>query len=288
MKGLHYEDCSNDVKRQASLAKQYVEDYLKDALVGFYLHGSIALGAFYEGRSDLDMLIVVNRELTKEERYQLMYAFLLLHKKPIPIEASIVLQQDLQSWKHPLPYQFHFSDYWRKHYAEMAYWEDNRFWDFETERTDIDLACHVSVARQVGIALYGPAPETILPVVPEVDFWHSIASEADTLMALQPAQKSEEAAAGHNDNEWTFDASDAYGVLTLLRIWSYRELGILYSKSAAALWASEIRLPQHLRYIPLSALDAYLGATPSFHCQMENWIELRAFLLNACPIAKTA
>lgn len=40
MKGLHWEDCPADVQRQAHLAKQYVHDYLKDALVGVYVHGS--------------------------------------------------------------------------------------------------------------------------------------------------------------------------------------------------------------------------------------------------------
>ncbi|MHB1683864.1 MAG: nucleotidyltransferase domain-containing protein [Bacilli bacterium] len=42
-----------------------IRQYMPDTLDGFYLHGSIALGAFIEHASDIDFVAVVKRELTQ-------------------------------------------------------------------------------------------------------------------------------------------------------------------------------------------------------------------------------
>lgn len=273
MKGLHWENCPQDVARQALLSKQYAQDFLKEALVGVYVHGSLCLGAFHEGRSDLDLLMVVNRQLTVQERFQLMIAFLGFHRTPASIEVSIMLQDDLLEWKHPAPYQFHFSDHWRKRYADMAYWDDASFWDYEGERTDIDLACHVSLAKQFGVALYGPAAGELFPDVPEADFWESIRSGAEGLM------KSAE-----GDTCLTIQEDDAQGILTLARIWSYQEHGIFFTKTEAAEWAAD-RLPEKLRKILLESIEVYIGSRSGFHCSPDSWNELRAAMLASCPLS---
>lgn len=271
MKGLHWEDCPADVKRQAHLAKQYVHDYLKDALIGVYVHGSLCLGAFYPERSDLDMLVVINRPLTAEERFQLMAAFLGFHRTPAPIEISIMLEEDLKAWKHPAPYQFHFSNCWRKRYAEMLYWDDASFWDYEGERTDIDLACHVTLTRQFGVTLLGPSADELFPVVPETDFWDSIRCGAEGLMR-EPEE----------EGLLLVEESGALGVVTLLRVWSYQEHGVFFSKSEAAEWAMT-KLPEKLLHISRYALEVYLGQRTSFRCSPQEWNELRTMLLAYCP-----
>ncbi|MCR2807886.1 aminoglycoside adenylyltransferase domain-containing protein [Paenibacillus soyae] len=275
IKGLHWEDGPQDVVRQALLAKQYAMDYLKEALVGVYVHGSLCLGAFHEGRSDLDLLMVVNRPLTVQERFQLMVAFLGFHRTPAPIEVSIMLQDDLLEWKHPAPYQFHFSDYWRKRYADMAYWDDASFWDYEGERTDIDLACHVSLAKQFGVTLHGPAAGELFPAVPEADFWESIRSGAESLMT-----------AAEGDACLTVQEDEAQGILTLARIWSYQEHGIFFTKTEAAEWAAK-RLPEKLSKILLASIEVYGGSRSGFHCPPESWNELRATMLTSCPLSLT-
>ena len=273
MKGLHWEECPQNVAHQAILAKQYVQDFLKEALVGVYVHGSLCLGAFHEGRSDLDLLMVVNRPLTVQERFQLMVAFLGFHRTPTPIEISIMLQDDLLEWKHPAPYQFHFSEYWRKRYADMAYWNDASFWDYEGERIDPDLACHVSLAKQFGITLYGPAAREMFPAVPKADFWESIRNGAEELMR-----------AADEEACLTVQEADAQGILTLARIWSYQEHGIFFTKSEAAEWAAG-KLPGKLCPIVAQAVEVYVGARSGFRCSPEIWNELRATLLASCPLS---
>ncbi len=41
------------------------ENILKDNLTGIYLHGSIAMGCFNGQKSDIDLIVVVQRELSK-------------------------------------------------------------------------------------------------------------------------------------------------------------------------------------------------------------------------------
>ncbi|MFF2885723.1 aminoglycoside adenylyltransferase domain-containing protein [Paenibacillus sp. NPDC057967] len=274
MKGLHWEDCPPDIRRQALLINNYMYDFLGDALIGLYVHGSICLGAYHPGRSDLDMLAVINRPLTPDERHQLMLAFLMFHRTPAPVEVSIMLHDDLKLWKHPAPYQFHFSDYWRKQYAEMAYWDDRGFW-YKDELTDPDLACHVTLTRQLGIALYGPPLAVISSAVPEAHFWDSLRSDAECLMIPSTTEDTEMR---------TVDAAEAMGALTLARIWSYRETGLIYSKLEAAEWAMA-RLPEKQRPIISGAIDLYLGIIRSYSCPIQHWNELRTLLLASCPLS---
>lgn len=279
MKGVHWEDSPTDIKRQALLVKKFMEDFLGDALTGLYVHGSLCLGAYYPGRSDLDMLAVVNRPLSPKERNHLMLAFLHLHRRPAPIELSIMVHEDLKVWKHPAPYQFHFSDYWRKRYAEMAYWEDESFWQYEGERSDPDLACHVTLARQFGIALHGPPLAVLSSAVPGSDLWHSLRIDAEELMAPLTSPAS--------DHKVMISSQEAIGVLTLARIWSFRETGLIYSKLEAAEWAMP-RLPEKLRFIVKEATAIYLEPSLTYSCLVQNWNELREQLLASCPLSHTA
>lgn len=237
MNGYSWNDCPPGVRRQSHVISTYLSDYLGKALIGVYVHGSMALGRFLPARSDLDMLIVVDRPLAPEERYKLMIAFLSLHKQPVAVEASVVLKSDLEAWTHPLPYQFHFSEHWRKRFQAMEAREDDTFWRFRGQATDPDLACHVRLTKQSGITVHGPAASELLPDVPEEHFWDAIRRDAD-------------------DHLKALGDLECGGILSLLRIWSYREEGVIYSKADAGRWAAE-RLPEPLRAIALCAAAEY-------------------------------
>ncbi|REK74955.1 aminoglycoside adenylyltransferase domain-containing protein [Paenibacillus paeoniae] len=277
MQGSHWENSPPDIRRQALIINNYIKDYLGDALVGLYVHGSLCLGAYYSGRSDLDMLAVINRPLTLDEKERLMIAFLSFHRTPAPIEISFVVHHDLKLWRHPAPYQFHFSDFWRKRYADMAYWGNREFWQYDGERTDPDLACHVTLTRQLGVALYGPPLAVISSAVPHSDFWDSLRSDAEDQMTSYISQ---------DEEDRTVHTTDALGVLTLVRICSYREESLIYSKLEAAEWAVS-RLPLKLRPIVSGAMEIYKGTIDSYPCPISDWNELRAVLLTSCPLSHT-
>lgn len=98
-----------------------------------------------------------------------MNGFLGLHKKPSPIELSILCYTDLIPWRHPTPYEFHFSEYWRPKFEVIASENDLAFWDFKEVYTDGDIACHVNLINQNGICIYGRAIRETFPLVPEKD-----------------------------------------------------------------------------------------------------------------------
>ena len=57
------------------LLDQFVEQsrqILGMNLAGVYLHGSAAMGCFREEKSDIDLLVVVNRSLTDQEKWRYM------------------------------------------------------------------------------------------------------------------------------------------------------------------------------------------------------------------------
>ncbi|MEK3885418.1 hypothetical protein [Paenibacillus sp. PL2-23] len=137
-------DGSLAVKRQARILKQYAEDFLKEALVGVYE----VEDALDVEQGSLAMRMVVNRALTVQERFQLMVACLGFHRKPLPIDISIVLQADPAESRHSS--QFHFSDCWRKQFADMAYWDDTSFW--EHEQPSLTLALPVRSPRETGLS----------------------------------------------------------------------------------------------------------------------------------------
>lgn len=137
------------------------------------------------------------------------------------------------------------------------------------------LKINVTLTRQRGINLYGPPLAVISSAVPESHFWDSLRSDAECLMI--------QSAAG--DKEMlTVNAAEAMGVLTLVRIWSYRETSLIYSKLKAAEWAMA-RLPKEQRLIIGGAIDMYLESSGSYSCRVQQWNELRSQLLASCPLA---
>lgn len=64
-------------------------------LLAAYLHGSICLGGYVPGRSDLDLLLVSEGSMTRAERTVFADALLPLHGAPCPVELSVVTRAGL-------------------------------------------------------------------------------------------------------------------------------------------------------------------------------------------------
>lgn len=64
-------------------------------LIAAYLHGSVCLGGYVEGRSDLDLLLVSEGSMTRAQRQGFADALLELHGAPCPVELSVVTRAGL-------------------------------------------------------------------------------------------------------------------------------------------------------------------------------------------------
>lgn len=192
-----------------------LRDVVGDDLVGVYLHGSLALGCFNPALSDLDLLVVTARALTPEQRQAL---------GPVlsgsgRIEISFVAAPSLRPWRHPAPYDLHFSSK-----AGLV-----------GPGEDEDLAAHFTVAREAGVALLGPAPADVLPEVPWEDYEDSL----------------------RRDLAWSQEhGTELYAVLSPARIWATLTDHAVYSKASGAAWALE-RAPEEFRSLLERALEAY-------------------------------
>jgi predicted nucleotidyltransferase len=195
-----------DVQRQIAQMGTLLRDCLGDD-IAVVLHGSLALGEFRPGQSDVDVLVFVDGPLTRVQAQGLATGFLAVSGQPAPIEVSVLERGALAAWVHPAPYLFHYSEDWRDRTIQML---ADPATDWLAVHTDPDLTVHVVVARQAGIVLHGA-----------VDW--PVPSRADALAAVWYDIAT--AAADVADNP-------VYVILNLCRTIWWLEHGVVLSKSA--------------------------------------------------------
>lgn len=134
---------------------------LGDNLAGVYLHGSAAMGCFIAEKSDLDLLVVVDGELS--DKTKLMFIDMVAEmNKEAPekgIELSIVKRDVCKPFVYPTPFELHFSN---KH---LEWYLSNP--DEYVEKingTDRDLAAHITVIKHRGKVLYGKEIDDVILV----------------------------------------------------------------------------------------------------------------------------
>jgi predicted nucleotidyltransferase len=213
------------VNAQLDAVVARLRETLSEALIGIYLHGSLALGCFNQRCSDIDLLVVTRRPLDDGERVALRdlpHGFDDRPGWPRPLELSVLTADQLRPWRQPTPYDFHLSS------AGVS-----------GPGLDGDLAAHVTVTRRAGVVLFGPAPAEVFPEVPRADFVAALRSDLDHCL-------------GPN-------AAPAYAILSLARIWaSLAEPDVLHTKVSGAEWALA-RLPPATRPPLERALASYRG-----------------------------
>ncbi|MCU9614817.1 nucleotidyltransferase domain-containing protein [Caldibacillus lycopersici] len=95
------------------MLQKRILEILKDEVIGIYAHGSFAMGGFNPNGSDIDLLVVTTNSLTVNIKRELAKLFLLYSASPFPIEISFLHREQLNMWKHPCPFDFHYSEFWR-------------------------------------------------------------------------------------------------------------------------------------------------------------------------------
>lgn len=219
--------------------------HLGAELIGVYLHGSLAMGAFEPGRSDVDILAVCAAPLHRERRESLGEA---LAANPTPpsggdLEFSLVTEGAVRGRSAVPPFEVHVNTH-----------EEPFVVDGSDRAGDQDLVIHFAMARARGRALHGPEPgELFLEPVRE--------SLIQAFLADMRWAKREGAAAweGHPMPEL---ASMAYRVLNAARCWRYLESGELGSKVEGAAWLEPRNMDPETRALLDAALEYQRGGAP--------------------------
>ncbi|MFJ9011027.1 aminoglycoside adenylyltransferase family protein [Streptomyces canus] len=220
----------------APAVARIVHRTLSDTPLGIYLHGSAVLAGL-RPHSDIDVLVVVRRSLTHDERRDLLSELMRVSGVPgvRPVELMVVVQDDVRPWRYPPVCDFLYGEWLREGYERGVLPEPE---------SSPDLAPLLTMTLAGDAALYGPPPGQLLDPVPLVDLRRAIVAGVPQLM---------------DDLD-----HDTRNVLLTLATDSIR------SKDAAADWVLE-RLPSEHRAVLAHARAVYLGE------EKERWdVRLRA------------
>lgn len=215
------------------ILQEILEDYkviLNDNMLGFYLHGSLAMGC-YTNKSDIDFLVVVEKEIEFTDKRKLIDV--ILKHTDVPekgIEMSIVLKRDVKEFVYPTPFELHYSDFHKKWYTE-----DNTY--VAQGEGDKDLAAHITITRDRGECLYGSPIKEIFGTVPPECYKDAIISD------IEDAQN---------------DILDepVYIILNLCRVMCYIQEGKITSKKEGGEWGLN-NLPSEYAQLVEKAYQAY-------------------------------
>ena len=201
-----------------NLIKEFTEQsksILRDSLVGIYLHGSAVMGCFNPQKSDIDLIIVVDRPMSDSVKraYMDMVVRCSAAGPAKGIEMSVVLRDVCKPFVYPTPFELHFSEGHRKWYQE-----DPDDYIRKMKGTDKDLAAHFTIINKRGKCLCGAPIEAVFAEVPGCDYMDSIWND----IAEAPEQITEDT---------------MYLTLNLARVLVYKEEGLVLSKKEGGEWA---------------------------------------------------
>ncbi|WP_417310755.1 aminoglycoside adenylyltransferase family protein [Devosia sp.] len=224
------------VPGEAKATMEVLRSALGTNLAAAYLYGSAVHGGL-KPRSDVDLIAVVDAPLTPETTQTLLSGLLgLSGHYPVdfmgrrPVELTVFLSETLASFTHPLRGEFVYGEWLRSAFESGALPEPE---------VNPDFTLLLAQARQTAVALFGPPPTDLLPIVSPEDIRRaSLGALPELLHGL----------AGDERNV----------LLTLARMWFTATTGKFTSKDAAAHWAIA-RLPAEHAALLAEARDAYLG-----------------------------
>lgn len=220
---------SSNVEAFIAQLQAQIDSIVEQNLVGTYIHGSLALGGFNEVSSDIDFIVVTKKALSFDDKQQLTQLFLAASTNPFPIEISVLSLAQLETWRHPCPFDYHYSEYWRPRYTNGYVEQQNK--------TDIDLAAHITIMNHCGICFKGQPINQVFPAVPKQHYVQSILSD-------------------YNDCLENIYNQPVYCILNLLRVYLYLNDCTITSKQQAGEWAAK-NLPANFTTTAYKALTAY-------------------------------
>ena len=220
-----------------SLLNGFVEQskrILQDNLVGVYLHGSLVMGCFNPQKSDIDLIIVIDKPISdsvKRAYLDMVVQFNALAPKK-GIEMSIVLREVCKPFVYPTPFELHFSAGYLDWYKD-----DPDDYIREMNGTDKDLAAHFTIINKRGRCLYGAPIKDVFAEVPSSDYMDSIWFDVE--------------GAAEEITEYPM-----YLTLNLARVLAYKKEGLVLSKKEGGDWALE-HLPAEYRPLIADAMREY-------------------------------
>ncbi|MBH9966223.1 aminoglycoside adenylyltransferase domain-containing protein [[Bacillus] enclensis] len=248
--------CATDVNNTITHLHKEIANILDAELIGFYLHGSLAMGGFNPHTSDIDIVVVTDQPIGVETKRKLAKLLLLSSNDPSPIEISFLHKGLLEEWQHPCEFDFHFSEFWRERYEGDMVSGTSR-WINDDIKTDADLAAHITILHNRGICIAGRPIHEVFPVVPRSDYISSIVGD-------------------FHDCLENIEEDPIYCTLNMIRVFWYLKGGVISSKQEAGEWGV-INLPEEFRMTIKKVNDCYSGKNDDCTFTKEELVIIRDY-----------
>jgi streptomycin 3"-adenylyltransferase len=223
-----------------------VHSILRDNLVGIHLYGSLAMGCFNPKSSDMDIILVVKKRLSNEQKRSVIEYLKGIGSKDKRIELSIVREIVVRNPQYPLMVDLHF-EYWRE--------------VFENEK-DKEILSNLYTTRKRGFCVWGkqigdvfseiPAEYHLMSVIEDLEHTRKYLHDNPKSIGYDPA---------------------VYWILGSCRILAFIREGKLLSKLEGGRWGLA-NLPEEYHDVVEQALSCYKGKKKE---QIRNHEKLEAF-----------
>lgn len=226
----------------------FIEQFIRglrdvtDAIRHAYVHGSVTMGGFHPRQSDVDLLLVSDRDLSDEEWLGLMRLCLATSTQPYPLELTVMTERALQEWVHPSPFEFHYSEAWR---AKMEKTTIDELLREQRGMTDPDLAAHLKVIMERGCVLFGAPMHELVVGFEDEHYREAIKDDASDCLS-------------------SLENHPVYSVLNLVRVMAYETDGRVLAKREVLDWAKQQPIPPDFLHVIQKAAAAYAGADSTF------------------------
>lgn len=149
----------------------FTQECFGDQLTGIYLHGSMAMGCFYAGKSDIDLIVIIERDIPVLQKIAFLNQMIQFNgiAPAKGLELSVVKRKYCRPFLYPTPFELHFSP---MHLPWIQ--KDPLRYVNSMVGTDKDLAAHFMMINQYGKVLFGERITNVFGEVPEEDYADSI------------------------------------------------------------------------------------------------------------------
>ncbi|OCA81718.1 hypothetical protein A8F94_22600 [Bacillus sp. FJAT-27225] len=234
-----------------------VKKIIKSNFIGFYIHGSLAMGCFNPKNSDIDILVLTDSSIGIEDKGLLARLFLAISTNPFPVEVSFLNQGQLQPFEHPCPFDFHYSEFWRERYEKDLALGSCEFINDEILK-DPDLAAHLTITIHRGICIEGTPIKEIFPSIPRDYYISSIMG--DFKECIDKVLE-----------------NPVYCTLNLMRVYWYLKDGMISSKQEAGNWALS-SLPKEMHQTVKKLLYNYSNEKDYYSFESSELLLIRDYI----------
>lgn len=245
----------NKIPEQVNQVVSLAETLLHDKILGIYLYGSATMNVL-RPNSDIDILIIINQELSESNRLELTKQLLSIsgrvgNREKRPLEVTVISQPDISSQQFPTKCHYMYGEWLRNEIEEGKY---------PQPFNDPDILILLWQAGRNSIILKGTDIKEFLPEIPFDEIKKAIRlSSLNVLASLKGDERNV--------------------LLTLSRMWFTLSTKEITTKDVAAEWAVA-KLPEKLTTLLVKAKEAYLGhLTDEWETTEKETRELAQYLL---------